>query len=78
MGAVLRDQAGRAGLGAVAALPAGAGLGAVRPDVVPLARAAVLVRDQAEGLGRRAHGAPPGAGLTAGGGSGRRSSRTLM
>ena len=30
-----------------------------RPDVVPLARAPVVVRHQAEGLGRGAHGSPP-------------------
>ena len=48
-------QASGARPGAVTALAAGPGLGAVRPDVVPLTRAAVPGSDQAESLGRGAH-----------------------
>jgi hypothetical protein len=46
MGGVVGGQAGRARLLAVAAVTPGPRLGAVRPDVVTLARAPVLIRDE--------------------------------
>src|SRR5271169_3786434 len=73
MGCVFGLEAGVARLLAVPPVAHGPGLGPVRPDVGPLARASVPVRDQPEGLGRGAHCGPPA--VAAGGGAGDRSSR---